>query len=90
MLKHAEYDDLRVCYTYYNVSTTNRMKEGMSDMLIKAHEMQFDVFNTLDYMENREIIEDLKYQIGDGLLHYYLYNWRVRHMEPSQLAMTLV
>ena len=90
MLKHAEYDDLRVCYTYYNVSTTNRMKEGMSDMLIKANEMQFDVFNTLDYMENREIIEDLKYQIGDGLLHYYLYNWRVRHMEPSQLAMTLV
>lgn len=36
----------------------------------------FDVFNALDLMENKTFLEKLKFGIGDGNLHYYLYNWR--------------
>ena len=52
--------------------------------------MGFDVFNTLDYMENLEILKNLKYAIGDGLLHYSLYNWRIKSLTPDNIAMTLV
>ena len=49
VLNNDLHSELRVCYTYYNVSTTNRLEQGMSDMLLKAKELNFDVFNTLDY-----------------------------------------
>jgi glycylpeptide N-tetradecanoyltransferase len=52
ILKHEVHKELRVAYSYYNVSTTNRLKEGMEDMLIVAKEMGYDVFNALDVMEN--------------------------------------
>ena len=35
-----------------------------------------DVFNALNVMENKCFLEDLKFGIGDGNLHYYLYNWK--------------
>lgn len=82
ILQHAAYDTLWVAYSYYNVSTTGRLTEGMSDLLIKANEEKFDVFNALDLMENKTFLEELKFGAGDGLLHYYLYNWRIRHCEP--------
>lgn len=36
----------------------------------------FDVFNALTLHDNPLFLEDLKFGPGDGLLHYYLYNWR--------------
>ena len=52
ILNHAQHNTLKVAYSYYNVSTTDRLKEGMLDMLVKAKELDFDVFNALDVMEN--------------------------------------
>jgi glycylpeptide N-tetradecanoyltransferase len=43
---------LRVGYSYYNVSTTNRLKEGMENLLVIARDLGYDVFNALDVMEN--------------------------------------
>jgi len=34
------------------------------------------VFNALGLMFNNEFLKDLKFGSGDGLLNYYLYNWR--------------
>ena len=53
ILNNAEHKTLKVAYSYYNVSTTDRLKDGMRDMLIKAKELGFDVFNALDVMENK-------------------------------------
>ena len=72
------------------MSTTDRLKEGMRDMLIKAKELGFDVFNALDVMENKEHFDELKFGVGDGLLHYYLYNWRIKDIIPSDLGIVLV
>lgn len=72
------------------MSTTDRLKEGMSDLLIKANDEKFDVFNALDVMDNKEFLEELKFGAGDGLLHYYLYNWRIRTCEPQDIGIVLV
>jgi len=52
VLKHDYHTMLNVAYSYYNVSTTNRLKEGMEDLLVLARDLGYDVFNCLDLMEN--------------------------------------
>ena len=43
----------------------------------------FDVYNALDLMSNKEFLEKLKFGIGDGNLNYYLYNWKCMDMKPN-------
>lgn len=50
----------------------------------------YDVFNALDLMENKEFLEKLKFGIGDGNLQYYLYNWRCPSMPASKVRKTSV
>ena len=77
ILKHEEHKMLNAAYSFYNVTTTDRMEALMKDALITAKDLDFDVFNALDLMENAPILEPLKFGVGDGHLHYYLYNWRI-------------
>lgn len=44
-----------------------------------------DVFNALDLMENADVLENLKFGIGDGNLQYYIYNWKCSSMEPNEV-----
>ena len=90
VLNNADHNTLRVAYSYYNVSTTGRLRDGMQELLVRAREMEFDVFNALDVMENKTFLEELKFGIGDGELHYYLYNWRIKNISPTDLGMVLV
>ena len=52
MLNHSEHKELRVAYSYYNVSKSGRLRDGMQELLIRAKALGFDVFNALDVMEN--------------------------------------
>lgn len=52
ILNHPGHDTLRVAYSYYNVSSSGRLMDGMRDMLNIAKTMDQDVFNALDVMEN--------------------------------------
>ena len=48
-----------------------------------------DVFNALDVMENKSVFEALKFGIGDGNLHYYLYNYKCPEIKPEMVSATL-
>jgi glycylpeptide N-tetradecanoyltransferase len=52
ILKHDTHKVLRVAYSYYNVSTSNNLKQGTEDMLVMARDLGYDVYNALDVMEN--------------------------------------
>jgi glycylpeptide N-tetradecanoyltransferase len=41
-------------------------------------------------MENDKFLKDLKFGIGDGQLHYYLFNWRCPPMEAGQVGLVLM
>lgn len=92
ILKNPDHETLNVAYSYYNVSTTNRLKQGLEDMLVIARDLGYDVFNALDVMENAQHLEQLKFGVGDGHLHYYLYNWRVagKTCTPQEIGLVLV
>ncbi|KAL7286435.1 glycylpeptide N-tetradecanoyltransferase [Trichogramma pretiosum] len=89
VMHHATHKTLRAAYSFYNVSTKTPWLELMQDALISARNLQFDVFNALDLMDNKQFLETLKFGIGDGNLQYYLYNWRCPTMQPNQIGLVL-
>lgn len=90
ILKHEKHKVLNVAYSYYNVPGKHNLLELTRDALCLAKKKEFDVFNALDIMENAQFLEELKFGIGDGHLHYYLYNWRIREIEPNEVGIVLV
>lgn len=86
----TKHKTLKAAYSYYNVATSMPLVKLMEDALILARNNAFDVFNALDLMENESFLSALKFGIGDGNLHYYLYNWRIlEDLEPSEIALVL-
>lgn len=61
----------------------------MQDALVIAKQKGYDVFNALDVHENEDFFKELKFMIGDGNLNYYLYNWRIEKINPSDVAIVL-
>ena len=53
-----------------------RLNEMVKDAMILAKKENFDVFNALTLLDNPLFLEEQKFGAGDGLLHYYLYNYR--------------
>ena len=58
---------------------------SLSLYLSLSEQLGFDVFNALDVMENKQFLEELKFGVGDGNLHYYLYNWRCPEIPPEKV-----
>ncbi|KAJ3691563.1 hypothetical protein LUZ61_020727 [Rhynchospora tenuis] len=91
ILNNANYSVLKAAYSYYNVSTKTPLLQLMNDALIVAKQKGFDVFNALDVMHNEGFLKELKFGPGDGQLHYYLYNYRLRNpLKPSELGLVLL
>jgi glycylpeptide N-tetradecanoyltransferase len=41
-------------------------------------------------MENSTFLKELKFGVGDGKLHYYLYNWKCPTIGPEDLGVILM
>jgi len=55
ILKHPKHNKLNAAYSYYVVPGRYSLHELFIDMFSLAHSLGFDVFNTLDIMENMQI-----------------------------------
>ena len=63
----------------------------MNNALIVAKQKDYDVFNAMDVMHNESFLKELKFGPGDGKLHYYLYNYRIRQaLNPAELGLVLL
>ncbi|CAN4089115.1 unnamed protein product [Withania somnifera] len=91
ILGNQNHSTLKAAYSYYNVSTKTPLIQLMNDALIVAKQKDFDVFNALDVMQNDSFLKELKFGPGDGKLHYYLYNYRTKHvLRSSELGLVLL
>ncbi|XP_073143138.1 glycylpeptide N-tetradecanoyltransferase 1-like [Henckelia pumila] len=91
ILGSQNYSTLKAAYSYYNVSTKTSLLQLMNDALVVAKKKEFDVFNALDVMQNETFLKELKFGPGDGKLHYYLYNYRLKHvLRASELGLVLL
>ncbi|CAB4069606.1 NMT [Lepeophtheirus salmonis] len=89
VMSHPVHSNVKAAYSFYNVSSETPWADLMGDALILAKKDSFDVFNALDLMENAEFLQKLKFGIGDGNLHYYMYNWRCPIMQPNKVGLVL-
>ncbi|KAA0192750.1 Glycylpeptide N-tetradecanoyltransferase, partial [Fasciolopsis buskii] len=90
VMKCKQHSTLRAAYSFYNAATVTPWPALIQDMLIMAKQLKFDVFNALDLMENKKFLEELKFGVGDGNLHYYLYNWRCPSAQPPEVGKLIV
>ncbi|OAY68804.1 Glycylpeptide N-tetradecanoyltransferase 1 [Ananas comosus] len=91
ILNNQNYTVLKAAYSYYNVATKTPLLQLTNDALIVAKRKDYDVFNALDVMHNESFLKDLKFGPGDGQLHYYLYNYRLRNpLRPAELGLVLL
>jgi glycylpeptide N-tetradecanoyltransferase len=90
VLMSAKYPTLNAAYAFYVVPNRFPLVAIFKDMLILAKKHGFDVFNTLDLMENATIFGDLRFGQGDGNLQYYLYNWSCKSMTQEKVGLILV
>lgn len=85
-----KYKELKVAYSFYNVSTRTGWDELMSEALIICKQLGFDVFNCLDIMDNNKFLKSLKFVEGNGKLKYYLYNWKCPITKPEGVGLVLI
>ncbi|KAG1667053.1 hypothetical protein FOA52_000416 [Chlamydomonas sp. UWO 241] len=91
ILGHPDHNELRAAYMYYTVPGATPLKQLVNDAMILAASKGYDVFNALDLQENSKWLKELKFGIGDGSLHYYLFNWRVTAaLGPSEVGLILM
>ena len=81
---------LKAAYSFYHVATSVESTALINDALILAANDGFDVFNALNLMNNDQFLKSLKFGIGDGELHYYLYNWKCPQINPEQVGLVLL
>ena len=80
-------------YAFYNISTSGRLSDGLSDMLHRAKEAGCDSYSCLDTMEENltGIFERLKLYCGNRYgLRFYLFNWRMPRIHPCHIGMALI
>ena len=92
VLGNEKHSTLFAAYQFWTCANTVAMSDLTNDVFVKAREEGFDVFNALDLMENKSMFEPLKFGVGDGLLHYYLYNYKcgLSPMKPSDIGLILL
>lgn len=87
---HPLHNTLRGAYSFYNVPGRLSIQDLIYNLVIEAKNQQCDVFNCLDIMDNKSIFENLKFKIGDGKLHYYLYNYSIgNELNPTDIGIVL-
>ena len=90
--KEQDYTTLYAAYSYYNIATTVSLEQLLQDALILSKQTGTDVYNALDLMDNqpKEILEPLKFAMGDGQLQYYIYNWSCPILKSYQVGLVLL
>ncbi|KAI9354523.1 Myristoyl-CoA:protein N-myristoyltransferase, N-terminal domain-containing protein [Zopfochytrium polystomum] len=95
VIGNAKHTHINAAYLFYyaprgNGADASRTQALLKDALIQARRLDFDVFNCLDIMHNAAALKELKFGVGDGRLHYYLYNYRCRDVAPADLGLVLL
>lgn len=80
---------IKIAYSYFNVANTCSLPELFNEMLITVKDKDCDAFNVLDLMQNSEILSDHKFIIGTGRLRYYIFNWKIPQISPSNVGVIL-
>lgn len=90
VIGNAKYSQLNAAYVHYYAVNKTPVEQLMKDLLIAARDREFDVCNMVCILENEKFINDLQFNPGDGVLHYYFYNWSYPKLDPSRVGLVML
>ncbi len=89
--RNPKHTHLHIAYLfYYAPASPTTLTPLVRDALVLAHRAGFDVFNCLDIHANASFLQDLHFGMGDGSLHYYLYNYRCMDVAPGEMGLVML
>jgi len=90
VLNNEKHDTLNAAYAYYYFNTKTELTQLFNDAIIMAKKEGFDVFNTLNIMDNEEVFEELRFKKNAGDLNYYLFNYKLSNLSAPDIGIVLV
>ncbi|KAH3674782.1 hypothetical protein WICMUC_002985 [Wickerhamomyces mucosus] len=93
ILDNPAHNELGIAYLFYYASDAEfdesdsakaqallkkRLTDLIGEALIIAKSLGVDVFNCVSCQDNNLFLQDLKFGEGDGILNYYLFNYKSR------------
>jgi glycylpeptide N-tetradecanoyltransferase len=90
VLNHDVHKTLFAAYSFFNIANSVSYKELIKNAIILAKNNGFDVYNSLNIMDNSNIFTELLFGQGDGSLKYYFYNYQCPSVEPNQISLVLM
>ena len=90
VLKHETIKEMKAGYLYYYAATKQSVEDLVKAALVLAKKSDHDVFNCLNIMENKKVLEELKFGPGNGNLMFYLYNFVIPSINAEDIGMVLV
>ncbi|KAA8497915.1 Glycylpeptide N-tetradecanoyltransferase 2 [Porphyridium purpureum] len=90
VIRHDKHKTLDAAYLWNYGTEKTALTELMRDMLVVASKIKIDVFNALNMKQNESFFKELRFNAGDGILHYYVYNWKTRPIEPHENALVML
>lgn len=81
---------INTAYLFYYASDSGEAAALIKRAIHVANCFDFDVFNCLNIMQNESFIHELRFEQGDGILRYYLFNWRTAPMHPRELGLVML
>ena len=86
-----KYKEYTAAYIYYYFAKPSRLTDVMrASMEVAHHQFGADVINCLDILDNKDILESLKFVPGDGFLHYYFFNYATETTPPQECGVVLL
>jgi glycylpeptide N-tetradecanoyltransferase len=86
-----EYETYTAAYVFYYFAKPSTLTDiARACIEVAHHQYGADVVNCLDIMDNKELLEVLKFVEGDGMLHYYAYNYWYQLSKPEEMAICLL
>lgn len=90
VIGNARYSEIKAAYIHYYAHTATPLLQLMNDLLIIAQQNQFDVCNVVEILDGSTFTKDLKFNIGDGQLRYYFYNWAYPTIKPNKVGLVML
>ena len=91
LTRHPVHSHIYAAYLFYNVATKTDYNQLINDLLISADKLGVDVCNCLSIMRNEEMLMEQKFAKGDGILKYYMYNYKIPDIKDTkQLGLVLL
>lgn len=82
---------IQAAWSYYIAPGQKTYSELLKEGILWAHRKGYDVYNSLSIMDaTPKILEDLKFQPGNGFLHYYFFNHESEEMKQEEVGLLLV